>query len=82
MQIPDENERASLYEAAFTEESLAAVRARNAPQTHPDFDGEHCVDCDEAIPPERLAAGRVRCTRCQSIQEQRSKMYAGPALRI
>lgn len=51
---------------------LAAIAnvAKDAPETHPDFDGEHCVRCDEPILPGRLAKGKVRCTACQSILER------------
>jgi hypothetical protein len=44
-----------------------------APQTHPDFDGEHCVDCGIEIPAKRLAWGRVRCTDCESILELKKR---------
>jgi DNA-directed RNA polymerase subunit RPC12/RpoP len=43
------------------------------PQTHPDFDGVHCVDCDVEIPAKRLAWGRVRCTECESRLELKKK---------
>lgn len=47
------------------------ARAGAAPETHPDFDGEHCVeeDCGMAIPAARLAFGRVRCVDCQTRKE-------------
>ena len=44
-----------------------------APQTHPDFDGKHCIDCEVEIPAQRLAWGRVRCTDCESILELKKK---------
>lgn len=44
-----------------------------APQTHPDFDGAHCVDCETEIPAKRLAWGRVRCTDCEAILELKKK---------
>lgn len=60
-----------------------AIRATTAPEKHPDFDGLHCVGasdrnsdcCGEALPKERLAAGRVRCVDCQRIKEVRLKAY-------
>lgn len=53
--------------------SRAIANFRNAakPETHDDFDGEHCVDCDDDIPRERLAMGRIRCVCCQTILERR-----------
>ncbi len=54
-------------------EGLYNVRAANAPESHPDFDGVHCVDCTDDIPPERLALRRVRCVLCQGILEKRQQ---------
>ena len=44
-----------------------------APQTHPNFDGVHCVeaDCGDEIPAGRLSLGRVRCRECQERIERR-----------
>lgn len=36
-----------------------------------------CVDCDDDIPPARLALGRVRCITCQSKKELKEKQYGG-----
>lgn len=54
-------------------QALRVIQARSAPETHPDFDGVHCVDMGEEIPPERLALGKVRCIDCQRVLERRSK---------
>jgi RNA polymerase-binding transcription factor DksA len=72
---PDENERATLIEAHFTDVALEAAREKTRPQSHPNFDGEHCVDCADPIPPERLAFGRVRCVACQEIIEREARCY-------
>jgi RNA polymerase-binding transcription factor DksA len=45
-------------------------------ESHPDFDGKTCISCGDDIPPERLAAGRIRCTYCQSEIERRKRFYA------
>ena len=47
---------------------------KSAPESHPDFDGKHCVegDCGIAIPKARLAMGKVRCVTCQSLIESRA----------
>ncbi len=49
---------------------LERVRQLLEPESHPDFDGKHCIDCGNPIPKERLQAGRIRCTDCQSLLEQ------------
>lgn len=69
---PDPSDQATKLEFQHNADSLAAIRRANAPQSHPDFDGVHCLDCDTEIPRERLAAGRIRCTDCQSIIEQQN----------
>jgi RNA polymerase-binding transcription factor DksA len=50
--------------------SLRNQALKNLPETHPDFDGKHCVDCDDAVEPERLALQRVRCAECQHYQDR------------
>lgn len=73
--LSDESDRASRLEAAFTEHALEAVRARSEPETDPEFDGEHCLDCGEQIPPARLALGRIRCVHCQHVRERNARLY-------
>lgn len=36
-----------------------------------------CVDCDDDIPPARLALGKIRCVTCQSKKELKEKQYGG-----
>lgn len=55
--------------------ALANVRANLAPETHPDFDGKHCVDCTGLIPKARLLMEKVRCVVCQDILERGSKLF-------
>ena len=74
MPMADENDRASALEAAFNENAIQVVRQKAAPETHPDFDGKHCVECGEGIPQVRLTNGRVRCVVCQNILEKRQKL--------
>lgn len=54
------------------EQAAISVRARelNRPETHPDFDGQTCVECGEDIPPARLLLRRVRCVDCQTFLEE------------
>lgn len=55
---------------AVRDANIAAIRARNLPETHPNFDGEHCVDCDDDIPDGRLKLGKIRCVSCQAFIER------------
>ena len=50
----DENDRASNAELSHNQDSVERIRALAKPESHPDFDGRHCVDCGEAIPKPRL----------------------------
>lgn len=59
----------------FLDASLAGQLGKSAPEKHPDFDGEHCVDCGIDIPAARLAHGRVRCVSCQGEIERKSSQY-------
>lgn len=70
--------------AAITERERSVVEsvARNLakPETHPNFDGIHCVgdieeECGAEIPAERLQMGRVRCVECQARVERRRNLY-------
>jgi RNA polymerase-binding transcription factor DksA len=75
-EVLDEAEQAQWMQ--LREQADIAVRARalNAPETHPDFDGANCIDCDEAIPPARLALHRIRCVDCQSHLEIDSRRHS------
>lgn len=57
-------------EAAQLKERRAAAAKK---ESHPDFNGQDCVECGEAIPAERLKLFRVRCVECQRIIEHRKK---------
>lgn len=51
-----------------------AAEAAMAPQTHPDFDGVHCLDCEVDMPQVRLAYRRIRCTACQVAADKLAKL--------
>lgn len=51
-------------------EAERRARGKSKPETHPDFDGVHCVDCDDDIPAGRLVLGKVRCVYCQALLER------------
>lgn len=54
--------------------ALERVRAAMRPETHPDFDGKHCLDCGELIPKQRRALDKIRCVRCQDTLERGSAL--------
>lgn len=63
-------ELAAVQEQTQREHAARQVAERNKQEVHPDFDGVHCVRCDDAIPSERLDMGKVYCTSCQSLRER------------
>lgn len=60
-------DQAAVVTDLLTQKLIAERRALAAPESHPDFDGRHCVeeDCGEEIPDERLSLQKVRCVSCQ-----------------
>lgn len=64
-------ELAEELENAQRDRAISRVSALAAPETHPDFDGTHCVRCEDQIPPGRLKLGKVRCVNCQQHLEKR-----------
>ena len=68
-EVLDETDQAQHLQ--LQEQAAISIRARelNKPETHADFDGKHCVECDEEIPKERLSLRRVRCVECQRFLE-------------
>jgi RNA polymerase-binding transcription factor DksA len=69
----DENqfEMAERLEQAQRDAAIYKASSNAAPEKHEDFDGEHCVICDEPIPLARLGLGKVRCVECQTNKEKR-----------
>lgn len=75
-EVLDEADQASLFQMAETEQALANIRNKVAPESHPDFDGSSCVDCGDDIHSDRLKLGKVRCVHCQTALEEKAKLYA------
>jgi RNA polymerase-binding transcription factor DksA len=75
-EVYDEADIASALEAGFIAQALQRHKEKVAPEKHPDFDGEHCLDCDVEIPLVRLEMGKIRCVDCQSELEK-SKKFLG-----
>lgn len=73
--VYDDAEIASTLEINFIAQALKVHKTKMAAETHPDFDGVHCVDCDDEIPEGRLALNKVRCVHCQEFLDDKNKMY-------
>ncbi len=74
-EVYDEADIASALEMGFIAQALEAHKAKVAKETHPDFDGESCIDCGEQIPELRLSMGRIRCVYCQEALERKNKLH-------
>lgn len=74
--LADPADRATATLEACLTDALQRALGHSAPESHPDFDGTHCVeeDCGIEIPPARLAMGKVRCVGCQGLLEKRLQM--------
>ena len=63
-------EVAAAREQRERDAGVAAAAKAIRPETHPEFDGKNCVECDNPIPSLRLAMGKVRCVFCQTTKEK------------
>ena len=72
-EVYDDGDIASAIEMDFIAKALENHKKNNLPETHPDFDGEHCIDCDVKIIKERLKLGKIRCVDCQEYLEKMNK---------
>ena len=70
----DHAQHQQLREQAAIQER-ARLMAR--PESHPDFDGSHCVECGDDMPEFRLKIGRVRCVECQQALETLRRHQGG-----
>ncbi len=70
----DENDRASHVEYSHNLDSIERIRALAKPESHPDFDRRHCVECGDPIPKPRLALGKVRWISCQERMEAQAAL--------
>lgn len=71
-----DNHSDNLDQAAFIQDiinntGVAKAALQVAPQTHPDFDGKNCVNCEDSLPKVRLTMGRIRCVACQTLLEKK-----------
>ena len=79
-EVHDETDQAQWQQLREMAAIQARARALAAPENHPDFDGQHCVDCDCAIPPGRLKLGKVRCVDCQGDLEKSSQRHGNTSI--
>lgn len=70
-EVYDETEFAQHMEQVQTNEAVKNAVAKARPEYHPEFDGVHCIECDEEIPQARLKLQKIRCIHCQSEIEKR-----------
>ena len=68
--MADQLDIANDHAEMFTSIAERKARGKSGPESHPDFDGAHCVVCGEAIPATRLALGKVRDIECQQKLER------------
>lgn len=75
-EVFDETDRAQHMQLLEQADIGRRARELNRPQTHPDFDGVHCLECDVEIPQKRLEAGRIRCVDCQEEADEAARRSA------
>ena len=76
MEGSDPLDHASDMEMRQRERAIHEVQSRLV-ESHPDFDGKHCVECASKLPDLRLSMGRIRCTLCQEVRERKMKHFGG-----
>lgn len=64
-------ERAEQLAQADRDEALRRARAAAGAESHPNFDGKRCVECEDDIPAARIALGKVRCVWCQGRRDRK-----------
>lgn len=69
----DPLDSASQIEMSIASGAVADAAMRLRPQTHPDFDGETCIECGNDLDVDRLKMGRIYCVPCQTIREKNAK---------
>jgi RNA polymerase-binding transcription factor DksA len=74
--MPDMMDDIQAYNEFYDKLAFDRQKAQSAPETHPDFDGQHCVECEGDIPLQRLTLGRIRCVECQEHKERTDAAHA------
>ncbi len=63
-------------EQAIARQRAAEAQSRKAFEDaieNASFDGEHCTECDDEIPQERLEMFKTQCTPCAQLAEDQKK---------
>ena len=71
--VMDETDAASIFQMQENASALEACRAKLVAETHPDFDGTHCVQCGNVIPKPRPRMGLVHLVEVQRALEVKNK---------
>lgn len=74
LRLTELGDRAQAAQGEINDAAIAASRRAMEPESHPDFDGSHCVDGGELIPKARLLMGKIRCVDCQEDLERARKL--------
>lgn len=71
-EVFDDIDMASNLALGYAEDAWKNHRAKMLVRKplHPDFDGCHCIECDDAIHPKRLEMGVDKCTECQEREDK------------
>jgi len=77
--VADELEHAAHLQDQLNIAGVKHVRKALAPETPKGVDGRHikqfiCIECEDPLPPIRMAMGRLRCTTCQVEKERLAKL--------
>lgn len=70
-EVLDEGEQAQLLQLQEQARISLLARELNKPEYSPDFDGVHCIDCDDELPLVRIKHGYIRCVFCKEIIENK-----------
>lgn len=70
-EVLDEGEQAQLLQLQEQARISLLARELNKPEYSPDFDGIHCIDCDDELPLVRINHGFIRCVFCKELLENK-----------
>lgn len=74
-EVLDESEQAQMLQLQEQARISLVARELNKPERDPNFDGVHCIDCDEEIPQVRLNHGFIKCVFCKEASENASRRH-------
>ncbi len=65
VEVYDETDYAQHLQLTEQANLIKKALQMNKPETHPDFDGVHCIECGIVIPEGRIKLKKMRCVDCQ-----------------